>query len=65
MSPDVLFFVLAGVLIIAGAVLRELEVPVLGSIGRGKRGWLLTAAIAVTTVGATAFTLQRLIEMAL
>lgn len=61
----VFFFVLAGVLIIVGAVLREFEVPGFGSIGRSRRGWLLSAAIAVTSVAAAAFTLQRLIVMAL
>lgn len=61
----VFFFVVAGVLIIVGAVLRECEVPGFGSIGRGKRGWLLSVAIVLTSVGAAAFTLQRLIVMAL
>lgn len=61
----VICFVVAGVLIVAGAVLRELEVPAFGSIGRSMRGRLLSVAIAVAAVGAAAFTLQRLIVMAL
>ncbi|MBF4481473.1 hypothetical protein SAMN02745947_02123 [Rhodococcus rhodochrous J3] len=57
-------FVLAGILLVLGVVLREHEVPATGSIGRSRVAWLISGALAVWVVVAAVQTLLRFGELA-
>lgn len=64
MSAAIFFFVVSGVLLIAGVVLREREVPASGSIGRGHVAQIISVALTVCVITAATLTFIRLIAMA-
>ncbi|KJF23703.1 hypothetical protein CJ178_14175 [Rhodococcus sp. ACPA4] len=64
MSVAIFFFLAAGVLLVAGVILREREVPATGSIGRGHAAQLISLALAVCVITAATLTFVRLIAMA-
>ncbi|UYP19955.1 hypothetical protein OED52_05205 [Rhodococcus sp. Z13] len=64
MNLTIISFVVAGLLLVAGVVLRERQVPASGSIGRTRDAWLVSGALAVWVIVAAILTLVRFGELA-
>lgn len=65
MTAAIFFYLLAGCLLVAGAVLRERDVPASGSIGRGRLAHLIGVCLALSVVAAALLTYSRLIELSI
>ena len=62
MNVSIVFFITCGLLLLCGALLRELTVASTGTIGRQASAHRLTAVLAICTVATAYVTLMRLAE---
>lgn len=63
MTTAIPFFILAGCLIVAGAALREHDVPATGSIGRRRLAHAISVGLTLSVAAAAVLTYFRLIEL--